>query len=404
MRRSCWAASGLSSRLATLQDGANQLADGSRKLADAVALLVGQTKKMGAGLNDASGFLMAMKYDATTPPMAGFYIPPQCPDARRLQKSRGNLYLARRTWGRYLVQTKLNPFSIAAMDQVNAILDTAHQAQPNTTLTDAKVSMAGISVGLRDTRDYYNKDFNFIIVTTVVIVFLILIGLLRAIIAPLYLICSVIVSYLSALGIGAIVFQFILGQELHWTVPGLTFIILVAVGADYNLLLISRIRDESPHGIRVGVIRTVGSTGGVITAAGPHFRGLDVRPAVRQHHHDGPSRLCPRHGHPAGHILGTHRDGAGDRHFGRPRELVAVTARRRRSSPADAPAIASGKAERRLTPNVTRIFHVDDAEPPAPERAVTHRNSTPRTPPPSEPQPTLVNSPEGRPIGRRLRR
>jgi RND superfamily putative drug exporter len=54
-------------------------------------------------------------------------------------------------------------------------------------------------------------------------------------------------------------------------VPGLTFIILVAVGADYNLLLISRIRDESPYGIRSGVIRTVGQTGGVITAAGLIF-------------------------------------------------------------------------------------------------------------------------------------
>ena len=53
--------------------------------------------------------------------------------------------------------------------------------------------------------------------------------------------------------------------------PGLTFIILVAVGADYNLLLISRIRDESPHGIKSGVIRTVSQTGGVITAAGLIF-------------------------------------------------------------------------------------------------------------------------------------
>ena len=66
-------------------------------------------------------------------------------------------------------------------------------------------------------------------------------------------------------------FQFLLGQELHWSVPGLTFIVLVAVGADYNMLLISRIRDESPHGVRSGVIRTVGSTGGVITAAGLIF-------------------------------------------------------------------------------------------------------------------------------------
>ena len=115
------------------------------------------------------------------------------------------------------------------------------------------------------------SDIRFIIVVTVIVVLLILIALLRAIVAPLYLIGSVIVSYLSALGIGVIMFQFILGQELHWSVPGLAFIVLVAVGADYNMLLISRIRDESPHGIRSGVIRTVGSTGGVITAAGLIF-------------------------------------------------------------------------------------------------------------------------------------
>lgn len=264
-------AEGLSSKLSTLQNGANQLADGSRKLAEAVGMLVDQTKRMGAGLNDASGFLMAMKTDASSPPMAGFYIPPQVFSRDDFKKAAGIFIAPDGHAARYLVQTKLNPFSIAAMDQVNSILDTARQSQPNTTLADARVSMAGISVGLRDTRDYYNKDFDFIIAATVIIVFLILVGLLRAIIAPLYLICSVIVSYLSALGIGTIMFQLILKQELHWSVPGLTFIILVAVGADYNLLLISRIRDESPHGLRAGVIRTVGSTGGVITAAGLIF-------------------------------------------------------------------------------------------------------------------------------------
>ena len=90
---------------------------------------------------------------------------------------------------------------------------------------------------LRDTRDYYNHDIRFIIIVTIIVVLLILIALLRAIVAPLYLIRSVIISYLSALGIGVLVFQFILGQELHWSVPGLAFVILVAVGADYNMLL-----------------------------------------------------------------------------------------------------------------------------------------------------------------------
>jgi putative drug exporter of the RND superfamily len=264
-------AGGVHARLGALQQGASQLADGSRQLADGVQQLVDQTKKMGAGLGDASGFLLAMKYDAWAPTMAGFYIPPQILTQDDFKKAAGVFISPDGHAARYLVQTKLNPFSIAAMDQVNSITDTARKAQPNTALSDAKISMAGLSVGLRDTRDYYNNDMRFIVIATIVIVLLILIALLRAIVAPLYLICSVVISYLSALGIGVIMFQFILGQELTFSIPGLTFIILVAVGADYNMLLISRIRDESPHGVRSGVIRTVGCTGGVITAAGLIF-------------------------------------------------------------------------------------------------------------------------------------
>ena len=90
---------------------------------------------------------------------------------------------------------------------------------------------------MRDTRDYYQHDIRFIITMTLVVVLLILMMLLRAIIAPLYLIGSVVVSYFAALGIGVLTFQFLLGQQLHWSVPPLAFVVLVAVGADYNMLL-----------------------------------------------------------------------------------------------------------------------------------------------------------------------
>ncbi len=262
---------GLQGRLAELRQGADALADGSRKLAEGVQLLVDQTRQMGAGLADASAFLLAMKNDAAAPSMAGFYIPPQVLTRDDFKKAATAFVSPDGHAVRYLVQTQLDPFSTAAMDQVNSITDAARGAQPNTALADANISMGGVSAGLRDTRDYYHADFQFFVVATIVIVLLIMILLLRAIVAPVYLIASVVISYLSALGLGVLVFQVGLGQELHWSVPGLTFILLVAVGADYNLLLISRIRDESPHGIRIGVIRTVTSTGGVITSAGLIF-------------------------------------------------------------------------------------------------------------------------------------
>lgn len=259
------------SRVITVQKNANDLAGASRQIADGVALLVDQTKQMGVGLDQASAFLMSMGQNASEPSMAGFNIPPQVLDTDDFKKV-ARLFISPDGHSvRYYIQTDLNPFSTQAMDQVNTILNTAKGAQPNTTLADASISMSGYPVTLRDTRDYYEHDIRLIVVVTVIVVLLILMALLRAVVAPLYLVGSVIISYLSAVGIGVLFFQVLLGQQLHWSVPGLAFVVLVAVGADYNMLLASRLREEAARGVRTGVIRTVRSTGGVITAAGLIF-------------------------------------------------------------------------------------------------------------------------------------
>ncbi len=262
---------GLQTTMSQAEQGANALADGSRAIAGGVKALVDQTRKLGSGLNEASEFLLNMKRDAEKPSMAGFNLPPQITTRDEFKKGAQIFLSPDGHAAQYFIQSALNPFTTEAMDQVNMIEKAARSALPNTELADAKVAVAGVPTALRDTRDFYNDDINFIVIATIVIVFLILVGLLRAIIAPLYLIGSVLLSYLSAMGLGVLVFQLLLGQYLHWSLPGLSFILLVAVGADYNMLLISRIRDESPHGVRVGVIRTVGSTGGVITSAGLIF-------------------------------------------------------------------------------------------------------------------------------------
>jgi RND superfamily putative drug exporter len=259
------------SQLTELQQGADLLASASRQVADGVQLLVDSTKQVGSGLNEASSFLLGMKTGAAKEPMAGFYIPPQFLVGDEFKKAAAAFVSPDGHSVRYLVQSDINPFSTEAMDLITKVTETANEALPNTKLAGSTVTMAGFTALLRDVRDYYNHDIQLIIIMTIFVVLLILMVLLRAIVAPLYLIASVIISYLSALGIGVVMFQFILGQELHWSVPGLTFIVLVAVGADYNLLLISRIQEESPHGIRSGIIKTVGSTGGVITAAGLIF-------------------------------------------------------------------------------------------------------------------------------------
>jgi RND superfamily putative drug exporter len=254
-----------------LKQNTDRLAGGSQQVAGGVDQLVDQIKLVASGLDEASAFLLTMKENAADPSQAGFNIPEQVLNLPDFQKAAKAFISPDGHSARYLVQTKLNPFSSAAMDQVNEISNVARGAQPNTTLADATISMGGFPAALRDTRDYYEHDIRYIIIATLIVVLLTLMVLLRAIIAPLYLVGSVVISYFAAIGIGVLTFQFLLGQQLHWSVPPLAFVVLVAVGADYNMLLASRMRDESPHNMRYGIIRTLSSTGGVITAAGLIF-------------------------------------------------------------------------------------------------------------------------------------
>lgn len=258
-------------RITELVDGMNKLADSSALLAQGVQLLVDQTRQMGGGLNQASDFLLAMKRDASDPSMSGFYIPAQILTRPEFEKAAELFISPDGHTARYLVQTALDPFGADAMDQVDDIIAAARSAMPNTTLADADITMVGTSVYQNEIRDYYNGDIRYIVLVTLIVVFLILALLLRAIVAPLYLMLSVVLSYASALGIAVVFFQVILDQPIFWNTPGFTFLVLVAVGADYNLLLISRIREEAHRGTKVAVIRTIGATGGVITSAGLIF-------------------------------------------------------------------------------------------------------------------------------------
>jgi RND superfamily putative drug exporter len=261
----------VNARMNELVDGMNKLADSSALLAQGVQLLVDQTRQMGGGLSQASDFLLAMKRDAADPSMSGFYIPPQILTRPEFEKAAKLFISEDGHTARYMVQTALDPFGSAAMDQVDDIITAAESSRPNTTLADADIQMVGGSVVQNEIRGYYNSDIRYIVLVTLIVVFLILAMLLRAIVAPLYLMLSVVLSYMSALGIAVVFFQIILDQPIFWNTPGFTFLVLVAVGADYNLLLISRIREEAHRGTKVAVIRTIGATGGVITSAGLIF-------------------------------------------------------------------------------------------------------------------------------------
>ena len=110
-----------------------------------------------------------------------------------------------------------------------------------------------------------------LLATTLALIFLIVALLLRSPVAGVVVVGTVALSYASALGASVLIWQHLLGHDLHWSVAPISFIALVAVGADYNLLLAMRIREEADAGLSTGIIRAFAATGGVVTTAGIVF-------------------------------------------------------------------------------------------------------------------------------------
>ena len=112
-------------------------------------------------------------------------------------------------------------------------------------------------------------DFRFIVLWVSLVILAILALLVRSLTAPLYLLLTVALSAASSIGLTVLVCHLIFGQEIYYTTPVFAFVFLVALGEDFNILLMSRIREEIwQHGLRLGVARAVGSTGGTLTSCG----------------------------------------------------------------------------------------------------------------------------------------
>jgi RND superfamily putative drug exporter len=140
-----------------------------------------------------------------------------------------------------------------------------------TSLAGARIYIGGSGSNDKDIKEYAASDLLIAAIAAFVLIFIIMLFLTRSLVAALVIPGTVAFSYAGAFGLSILVWQHLIGLHLHWLVLPLTFIILVAVGSDYNLLLIARVRDEIHAGLHTGLIRALGSTGGVVTSAGLVF-------------------------------------------------------------------------------------------------------------------------------------
>jgi len=173
-----------------------------------------------------------------------------------------------------------DPGSTAAINETPRIRD--ELASAASAVGARQSGVAGEAPALYDVGHISGQDLIHIIPIAVLAIGLVLLLVLRSLVAPIYLILSVVLSYLASLGLAVVVFQYIGGsQGILFLLPFLMFIFLLALGEDYNILVMTRIREEARTlPLRQAVISAVGATGPTVTSAGLVLAGSFAMIAV----------------------------------------------------------------------------------------------------------------------------
>ncbi len=176
---------------------------------------------------------------------------------------------ADRTVARLYVTTATDPYDTRSFEAVEQLREVV-AAQAGSISPEAQVYVGGSTAEFADVQSTITADFSRVALFTILGILIVLIILLRALVAPAYLVLTVLLSYGGSLSLSAFILQRLFGEAgINYFIPLIVFVLLVALGSDYNIFLMSRVREESANrplreGIRVASART----GTVITSAG----------------------------------------------------------------------------------------------------------------------------------------
>jgi putative drug exporter of the RND superfamily len=261
----------LTSKLSQLTRGAVTAHDGTDTLSAGVDEAGPQLQDLVDGLTQARNLLAEVGGGAEGTD-AGFHVPATAFSDPRLGPALAYFLSGDGHSARLMVINRTAAYSPDAIGRTEAVTAAVRGALAGTSLADSPVAATGLASGFADLHHLVLVDFAVLAGCALVFIFVILAVLLRSLVAPLYLLVTIAVSYAAALGLTILVWQDLCGIDIYWAVPPLAFVALVAVGSDYNIMLMSRIREESASGsVRAGIVRAFAATGGVVSTAGIVF-------------------------------------------------------------------------------------------------------------------------------------
>ena len=200
-----------------------------------------------------------------------FYLPPEVFDNPDFQRGMKMFLSPDGKAVRMIIAHRNDPASPEGLALVDPIKQAAIEAVKGTPLEDARISLGGTAATFKDLAEGVKYDMLIAGIASLCLIFMIMVLFTRSLIAAVVIVGTVVLSLGASFGISVLIWQHILGIELHWMVMPMAIIVLLAVGSDYNLLLVSRLKEEMPGGLRTGIIRAMGGTGSVVTTAGLVF-------------------------------------------------------------------------------------------------------------------------------------
>jgi RND superfamily putative drug exporter len=200
-----------------------------------------------------------------------FYLPPEIFDNKDFKRGMDNFISPNGHAVRFIISHEEDPLSADGIQRIDAIKTATFEAIKGTPLEGSQVFIGGTASTFKDMEDGNKYDLLIAGVAALTMIFIIMLLITRSVVAAAVIVGTVVLSLGASFGLSVLFWQHLLGIQLQFMVMAMAVIILLAVGADYNLLLVARMKEELPAGINTGIIRAMGGSGSVVTAAGLVF-------------------------------------------------------------------------------------------------------------------------------------
>ena len=220
--------------------------------------------------NQDNATAMGQAFDASMND-ENFYLPPEAFGTADFQRGIKLFLSPDGRAVRFTVFHQGDPLSEEGTAHIDPLRTAAVDAIKGTPLEGATVYVGGSAATYKDMQQGADYDLLIAAVASLILIFVIMVVLTRAVAAAAVIVGTVVLSLGTSFGLSVLVWQHLIGIPLHWMVLPMSVIVLLAVGADYNLLLVSRMKEEFHAGLHTGIIRSMAGTGSVVTSAGLVF-------------------------------------------------------------------------------------------------------------------------------------